>query len=166
MDNYNKLHSDIKHMVICSEYENLVNVIHKIGSDKFSHIINEIRDNNGWSTNIFHQACCSSPFVNIIKLLVENGADYNMKTGAGNTGLHLIVDSGFAINRIKYLLTLDDIDIYSTNNGGFNPVIRAKKYFPNAFKLFDEYITKNVKTVLDPYLCDDLIGIIVNFANK
>ena len=158
-----KLCHDIFFMIKFNEYEKLTSIINELNYDKFSHIINKLWYSIGKCNdtgNIFHYACLFS-YAHIIKLLVENGADYNMKTRLGNTGIHLIVQSTVGkISSIDYLLTLDNIDIHSTNKSGESPVTSAKKDSPYISEVFNKYITNNVKIVLDLYLCDDLIRII------
>ena len=155
---------ELKQIIFQEDYEKLLLSLTK-DTD-----ITTLNDNCGVNDgmNLFHFACmCSN--INIVKCLVERGINYNLRTRRGLTPLFLAVKS-IRLETVKYLLTLDNIDLYCVNNNG-NSVIsyvweRANKgyyllgYHMEVKELLQEYIAKQTKEVLDEYLCDDLISLI------
>ena len=148
---------DLETFVMNKNYNALSEIIKSISPDQ----INNIK-NNGW--NSFQLACAFSSF-DIVKLLVENGADYNKKNAFGDTPLYIAIVYK-KMDIIKYLFTLDNLDYYSKNKNHYN----IEKYIENNYsfsyirdvsKLLNEYISRIIKQLLDPYLCDDLIRLVV-----
>ena len=153
---------DLETFVMNKNYDALSEIIKSISPDQIN-IINNTHC-RGW--NIFHVACVYSS-LDIVKLLVENGADYNSKTSWRDVPLYLVIVNK-KMDIIKYLLTLDNLNIYNKTDINFNINVYINYYGIDNFsrdvsKLLNEYISRNIKQLLDPYLCDDLIYVIIKY---
>jgi len=85
---------------------------------------------------------CKKGNLNIVKLLVDNGADINKKNKYGDTPLTISCEKG-NFDIIKYLVE-KGADINLFNSTGTSPLnILCRKSSENSLKIMDYLITKN-----------------------
>ena len=110
--------SSILHIIIEKNFydllEQIINITKQmITEENFRNFINS-RDNKG--TTAFHLACHFGN-MKIIKLLLNNGADYNLKGDTGLTCLHYSSMKD-KITPIYYLIKKYNMDLYEIDNNG------------------------------------------------
>ena len=92
----------------------VINIIKNlISPDKFLKFINH---QNNQGINTLHLACFKGNML-LIKLLIENGADYKAKTKIGLGCLHFSAQIN-KISAIYYLINKYNLNLYDTDNNG------------------------------------------------
>jgi ankyrin repeat protein len=59
-------------------------------------------------------------FPEIVKLLIENGSDPNLRDFDESTALHCAAEQG-SLNSLEYLLSNTNLDINAKNKFGYTP---------------------------------------------
>jgi len=89
-----------------------------------SQIVLNLLDKETYSDSLF--IACENEYLEIVKLLIENGADINKSDNYGQTPLFIACQNGYL--EIVKLLIENGADINKSNNNGKTPLFIAREY--------------------------------------